>query len=124
MNLPENHLPVLETTMNSVPPSAAHSQDVRHVLARSFQDLYTRDSFKFETINNLRISKSSDDAYHEQYVNKLLQVTTEWQQRMDEIAMLERHIMQAQARAMSADERELIRASTSCDNYRSLGLPP
>ena len=36
--------------------------------------------------------------------------------------MLERHIMQAQARAMSADERELNRANQSCDNY--LGLPP
>ena len=31
--------------------------------------------------------------------------------------MLERHIMQAQARAMSADERELNRANQSCDNY-------
>ena len=38
--------------------------------------------------------------------------------------MLERHIMQAQARAMSADERELNRANQSCDNYGELGLPP
>ena len=42
---------------------------------------------------------------------------------MDEAAMLERHIMQAQARAMSADERELNKASQSCDNYSTLGLP-
>ena len=38
--------------------------------------------------------------------------------------MLERHIMQAQARTMSADERELNRANQSCDNYGDLGLPP
>ena len=38
--------------------------------------------------------------------------------------MLERHIMQAQARAMFADERELNRANQSCDNYGDLGLPP
>ena len=38
--------------------------------------------------------------------------------------MLERHIMQAQARSMSADERELNKASQSCDNYSHLGLPP
>ena len=38
--------------------------------------------------------------------------------------MLERHIMQAQARAMSADERELNQANQSCDNYGDLGLPP
>ena len=43
---------------------------------------------------------------------------------MEEAAMLERHIMQAQARAMSADERELNRANQSCDNYGDLGLPP
>ena len=34
--------------------------------------------------------------------------------------MLERHIMQAQARAMSADERELNRANHNCDNYGTL----
>lgn len=40
--------------------------------------------------------------------------------------MLERHIMQAQARAMSADERELNRVANTCDtnNYHELGLPP
>ena len=38
--------------------------------------------------------------------------------------MLERHILQAQARAMSADERELNIANQSCDNYGDLGLPP
>ena len=38
--------------------------------------------------------------------------------------MLERHIMQAQARAMSADERDLHRSSRSCNQYDELGLPP
>lgn len=31
--------------------------------------------------------------------------------------------MQAQARAMSSDERELNRNAASCDNYFDLGLP-
>ena len=43
---------------------------------------------------------------------------------MSETAMLERHIMQAQARAMSADERALSRASTGTDTFPDLGLPP
>ena len=38
--------------------------------------------------------------------------------------MLERHIMQAQARAMSADERELNRASSGFQRFPDLGLPP
>ena len=43
---------------------------------------------------------------------------------MAEAAMLERHIMQAQARGMSADERELSRCSTASKNFPDLGLPP
>ena len=56
----------------------------------------------------------------------VIQVFAERQRRMEEAAMLERHIMQAQARAMSADERELNRVANTCDtnNYQELGLPP
>ena len=43
---------------------------------------------------------------------------------MAEAAMLERHIMQAQARAMSADERELNRVSSGVQRFPDLGLPP
>lgn len=43
---------------------------------------------------------------------------------MAEAAMLERHIMQSQARAMSADERELNRVSSGFQRFPDLGLPP
>ncbi len=43
---------------------------------------------------------------------------------MAEAAMLERHIMQAQARAMSADEKELNRVSSGLPHFPDLGLPP
>ena len=43
---------------------------------------------------------------------------------MAEATMLERHIMQAQARAMSADERELNRVSSGFQRFPDLGLPP
>lgn len=62
--------------------------------------------------------------YNRKFSVLLLQVFHERQRRLDEAAQLERHIMQAQARAMSADERELNRVSQSCDNYSDLGLPP
>ena len=54
----------------------------------------------------------------------VLQVQSERSRRMSEAAMLERHIMQAQARAMSADERELTRVSTLKEGFPDLGLPP
>ncbi|CAL1533794.1 unnamed protein product [Lymnaea stagnalis] len=105
-------------------PSASQSQDVRHLLAKIFRDLYTRDVVRSDFVKNLKVSKGGDDPYHEQYVENLEQVHTEWQRRMDEAAMLERHIMQAQAKSMSADERALNKASASCVEYSSLGLPP
>ncbi|KAK3108686.1 hypothetical protein FSP39_013370 [Pinctada imbricata] len=105
-------------------PSVAKSQDVRHILAKTFRDLYTRDTIGPDTVKNLSVSKGGDDPYHERYVESLQKIFDERQRRLDEAAKLERHIMQAQARAMSADEREINRMAKSCDNYGDLGLPP
>ncbi|KAL8567948.1 hypothetical protein ACOMHN_029123 [Nucella lapillus] len=124
-------------------PSTGRSQDVRHILARAFRDLYTREAVRPETVKNLQVSKGGDDPYHEGYVDRLQKVSKggddpyhehcmdwlqkvydEWKRRMEEAAMLERHIMQAQARAMSADERAIYQTSRSCHPYDELGLPP
>ncbi|KAK3588190.1 hypothetical protein CHS0354_012251 [Potamilus streckersoni] len=105
-------------------PSVEKSQDVRHILAKTFRELFTRDAIGLDTVKNLSVSKGGDDPYHEKYVEALQKVFDERQRRLDEAAMLERHIMQAQARAMSADERALNRDAQSCDNYHGLGLPP
>ncbi|ESO99860.1 hypothetical protein LOTGIDRAFT_238689 [Lottia gigantea] len=113
-----------EPSMYLQRPSTGKSQDVRHILTQTFRDLYTRDTVRPETVKNLQVTKGSDDPYHERYVESLQKVYEEWQKRMDEAAMLERHIMQAQARATSSDERELNHTLTSCDNYTELGLPP
>ena len=48
----------------------------------------------------------------------------ERERRLEEVAMLERHIMQAQARAMSSDERALNRMVSSHNKFPDLGLPP
>ena len=52
------------------------------------------------------------------------QVQDQRDKRLAEAAMLERHIMQAQARAMSADEKALNRVSSSHSGFPDLGLPP
>ncbi|XP_021361346.1 deleted in lung and esophageal cancer protein 1-like isoform X1 [Mizuhopecten yessoensis] len=105
-------------------PSTGKSQDVRHILAKTFRELYTRDAIGADTVANLGVSKHGDDPYHERYVEALQKVFEERQRRLEEASKLERHIMQAQARAMSADERQLNRVTKSCDNYSELGLPP
>ncbi|KAL5006628.1 hypothetical protein ScPMuIL_015434 [Solemya velum] len=88
-------------------PSTAKSQDVRHILTRIFREDFMKDTISADTVKNLAVSKNGDDPYHKRYVEALQKVFEEGQQRMEEAAMLERHIMQAQARAMSADERDL-----------------
>ncbi|XP_052802383.1 deleted in lung and esophageal cancer protein 1-like isoform X2 [Mya arenaria] len=113
-----------EPSMYLQRPSTGKSQDVRHILVKTFRELFTRDAIGPETVKNLKVSKGGDDPYHERYVDALQKVFEERQRRMAEAAMLERHIMQAQARAMSADERELNRVADSCDTYHDLGLPP
>lgn len=52
------------------------------------------------------------------------QIQEERDRRHREADMLEAHIMQAQAAAMAADERELQRISEGYENYQALGLPP
>lgn len=51
-------------------------------------------------------------------------VQVERERRMAEAAMLERHIMQARARSMAEDEKELNKAAQECGIYNDLGLPP
>lgn len=55
-------------------PSTGKSQDVRHILTRTFRDLYTRDAIGPETVRNLNVSKGGDDPYHERYVESLQKV--------------------------------------------------
>ena len=53
-----------------------------------------------------------------------LQIQEERERRHRDSDMLEAHIMQAQAAAMAADEKELQKKSEGYENYHSLGLPP
>ena len=54
-------------------PSLGSSQDISHVLARVFRDL-TRESVGEQTVKNLTISRSGEERYHEEYVERLEKV--------------------------------------------------
>ena len=66
--------PRQEPAMYLQRPSTGRSQDVRHILARAFRDLYTRETVRPETVKNLQVSKGGDDPYHEHYVESLQKV--------------------------------------------------
>lgn len=114
----------VEPPMHLQRPSSGRSQDVTHLLASVFREVFPRDVLSGNTIKNLAISKSGDSGYHDKYVEQLRKIQEERDRRHRESDMLEAHIMQAQAAAMAADERELQRMSEGCENYHELGLPP
>ncbi|XP_073236262.1 deleted in lung and esophageal cancer protein 1-like isoform X3 [Porites lutea] len=114
----------VEPPMHLQRPSSGRSQDVSHLLASVFREVFTRDVIGEDTVKNLAISKSGDASYHDKYVEQLRKIQEERDHRHRQADMLEAHIMQAQAAAMAADERELQRMSEGYENYHVLGLPP
>jgi len=52
-------------------PSTSQSQETSHILKSTFRDLFTHDDMNEHLIENLKISKSGDDVYHDKYVDKL-----------------------------------------------------
>ena len=55
-------------------PSTGKSQDVRHILAKTYREIFTRDPVGTDTMKNLAVSKGGDDPYHERYVDALQKV--------------------------------------------------
>ncbi|KAI8513172.1 Deleted in lung and esophageal cancer protein 1, partial [Branchiostoma belcheri] len=116
--------PGTEPPMYLQRPSSGRSQDISHVLASTFRELFTRDVVTPDTVKYLNTSRHGDDVYHERYVEDLRKIQAERERRMQEVSMLERHIIQARARATSADERALNRVAEGYNTYHDLGLPP
>lgn len=65
----------VEPPMHLPRPSSGRSQDVNHLLASVFREVYTRDVISDNTVKNLAISKSGDSGYHDKYVEQLRKVS-------------------------------------------------
>jgi hypothetical protein len=63
-----------EPTMYMQRPSSARSQDVTHILVRTFRELFTRDTIAPDVVQYLNTSRHSDDEYHKNYVEALMKV--------------------------------------------------
>ena len=64
----------MEPPMHLQRPSSGRSQDVSHLLASVFREVFTRDVIGEDTVKNLAISKSGDAGYHDKYVEQLRKV--------------------------------------------------
>ncbi|XP_061121210.1 deleted in lung and esophageal cancer protein 1 isoform X2 [Syngnathus typhle] len=100
-------------------PASAKSQDISHVLASTFKELYTN-----VTPCNL-IKAKGRSSYHDKYVEELKRVRAEYNQRIKEADMLESHIIQARARAAGTERRTTERMKEDFMDVPDLqGLPP
>ncbi|XP_075444055.1 deleted in lung and esophageal cancer protein 1 isoform X2 [Ascaphus truei] len=106
-------------------PSSNRTQDISHLLTSLFKNLYTGDVIGKDTRASLIRSRGGDNPYHETFVEELQQIRTEHDRRMVEADMVERHIIQARARATAEEEKVLnCLKNEGGDTFQSLGLPP
>ena len=54
-------------------PSLSRCQDVSHILAGAFRD-FIKDNVSEQTVKNLTTSRSKEQRYHEEYVERLEKV--------------------------------------------------
>ncbi|KAM4689079.1 deleted in lung and esophageal cancer protein 1 [Discoglossus pictus] len=119
-----------ETTLSPDPamfwprPSSERTQDISHLLTSLFKNLYTGEVIGKDTGANLIRSKGGD-SYHQKFVEELQKIRSEYDRRMIEADMVERHIIQARARATAEEERVLNELKNEAgEKFQDLGLPP
>ncbi|KAK9527708.1 hypothetical protein VZT92_014247 [Zoarces viviparus] len=96
----------LDPSVDSHSLASGKSQDISHVLASTFKDLYTRDIVDGkDTLSNLMKTKNGRSSDHDRYVEELQQAHSEYSQSMKEADVLESHIVQARAQAVAKESR-------------------
>ncbi|XP_052579890.1 deleted in lung and esophageal cancer protein 1 isoform X3 [Peromyscus californicus insignis] len=85
-------------------PASLRTQDISHLLARVFRNLYTAQVIGEDLSDSLIKARGSEDARHEEFLDQLQQVRAIYKQRLDEVTKLEKHIVQARARDLAETE--------------------
>ncbi|XP_009941410.2 deleted in lung and esophageal cancer protein 1 [Opisthocomus hoazin] len=101
------------------------TQDISHLLAGTFEDLYTRDVIGVDMETNWIKSRGGDDVYHESFTEELQKLLAEYKHRLTEADVVEENIIQAQDRAKAEEERALneLKADVG-EDFHKLELPP
>ncbi|XP_066498604.1 deleted in lung and esophageal cancer protein 1 isoform X3 [Hoplias malabaricus] len=114
-----------EPFMNRHTPASEKTQDISHVLASVFKDLYTTEVIGKDTVSSLTKSRRRGNGYQDKYVEELNQVRLEYSKRMKDAEMLEKHIIQARLQASATEERAQANILEEVgEAYHQLGLPP
>ncbi|XP_070709445.1 deleted in lung and esophageal cancer protein 1 [Pempheris klunzingeri] len=112
-----------DPSVNSHKPASGKSQDISHVLASTFKDLYSTDIIGKDTLSNLIKTKNGRSSYHDRYVEELQQAHSEYSRCVKESDMLESHLIQARARAAATESQAYKRMKEEMgDVYDHQGL--
>ncbi|CAN8185146.1 unnamed protein product [Coccothraustes coccothraustes] len=100
-------------------------QDISHVLASAFKDLYTGDVFEVDMATNWIESQGGDSVYQDSYTDELEKLLAEYKSRLTEADKAEKEIIRAQARAKCEEARVLKQTKIHAGkDFHKLGLPP
>ncbi|KAL9871157.1 deleted in lung and esophageal cancer protein 1 [Geothlypis trichas] len=100
-------------------------QDISHVLASAFKDLYTGDVLEEDMATNWINSQGADSVYQDSYTDELEKLLAEYRSRLTEADRAEKEIIRAQARAKREEARVLKQMKIHAGkNFHKLGLPP
>ncbi|XP_074549133.1 deleted in lung and esophageal cancer protein 1 [Halichoeres trimaculatus] len=86
-------------------PASGKTQDISHVLASTFEDLYSKHIIGKDILSNLIKTKNERSSYHERYVEELQQAHSEYNHCIKEADILENHIIHARARAAASESQ-------------------
>ncbi|XP_060036598.1 deleted in lung and esophageal cancer protein 1 isoform X1 [Erinaceus europaeus] len=104
---PRRLAPLPEPHLLRVRPTSLRTQDISHLLTGVFRNLYSAEVIGEEVSASLIKARGSDDERHEEFVDELQKVRNVYKKRLDEVEMLERHIIQAYARSLAEKERAM-----------------
>ncbi|XP_006890716.1 PREDICTED: deleted in lung and esophageal cancer protein 1 [Elephantulus edwardii] len=122
---PRRGTPPPEPQLLPLRPTSLRTQDISYVLTRVFRDLYSAEVIGEHRCANLIKGRGSDDEHHERFVDALQQIREVYKKRLDEAEMLERHIIQARARALAEEERVMRQAEAHArEALNTVQLPP
>ncbi|XP_059725514.1 deleted in lung and esophageal cancer protein 1 [Haemorhous mexicanus] len=100
-------------------------QDISHVLASAFKDLYTGDVFEVDMATNWIESQGGDSVYQDSYTDELEKLLAEYKSRLAEADKAEKEIIRAQAQAKREEARVLKQMKIHAGkDFHKLGLPP
>ncbi|XP_007943944.1 deleted in lung and esophageal cancer protein 1 [Orycteropus afer afer] len=117
--------PLAEPQLLGLRPTSLRTQDISFLLTSVFRNLYSAEVIGEDVCTSLIQARGSQDARHEQFVDSLQQIRELYKQRLDEVEMLERHIIQARARAMAEEERTMHEAEAqTLEAVSVIKLPP